>query len=94
MRSQVASVVDRQTIHGIGDEENDPHAGLSDFHHVRDNLLNPGHFFSVEPISVPSVHLFLLKSAITDRRRVGVKYVLSDSGRTPEKKRSVESDYE
>jgi hypothetical protein len=31
----------RQTIRGDGDEENDPHAGLSDFLDLRDDLLDP-----------------------------------------------------
>jgi hypothetical protein len=41
MRSQVASVVDHKTIHGIGGKENDPHAESSDFLDVRDHLLDP-----------------------------------------------------
>ena len=50
IRFEVAPVVDHEPMRGIADEENDHHAGSSDFLDLRHNLLDPRSFLSVKPI--------------------------------------------
>src|SRR5262249_18381122 len=94
VRFQVASVVDHKPIHGIAEEENDLHAGSSDF--LEYGIISSTRsFFSVEPIPAQPRSFLQASSLFSAQqrgyKRLGTRYALSDSGRTPEIKRSVES---